>query len=357
MGFLLLGIAVFKMEIATDFDNILHKKHPYSIALKKANEYFGGTKNLSVLFQGDMKDPALLNQMLVYEHDLEKLAQVGSVTSIATIIREMSKALLEPDEAFYDKIPESREAVAQYLELYSMSGDPEDLEDFVDFDYRSGLMEVQFKTDQKHSIRKLKKEVDSLLARDSHPILTGGYCMIEDEMSRGMAKGQWYSLSFAFFTIVLLLSIIFKSTSAGLLGGLPLLFAVICTFGIMGWTGIQLNIVTSLLSSISIGLGVDYTIHIFWRMKKEIHSGNSMEQAIQKSIRTTGYGVTINALSVVIGFSVLLFSSFSIIRSFAFLIILSILFCLLCAIILIPALCLLMKPSFLFNNKKTKDHV
>ena len=168
-------------------------------------------------------------------------------------------------------------------------------------------------------------------------------------MSEAIAKGQLYSLIFAFFAILILLTLIFKSIIAGLLGGLPLLFSIVCTFGIMGWTHIQLDIVTALLSSISIGLGVDYTIHILWRIKKEIKNGNIISKAISRSIKTTGYGITINALSVIIGFSVLVFSSFGIIRSFGFLIMMSIAFCLFCSLILIPALCFLFKPKFLFR--------
>jgi predicted RND superfamily exporter protein len=97
----------------------------------------------------------------------------------------------------------------------------------------------------------------------------GGFSLVDKEISESVEKGQYYSLLFAFLAIVILLSIIFKSLSAGLLGSLPLLFAVCCTFGLMGWLGIELNIVTALLSSISIGLGVDFTIHIFWRLKTD----------------------------------------------------------------------------------------
>jgi hypothetical protein len=115
----------------------------------------------------------------------------------------------------------------------------------------------------------------------------------------------------------------------------------------MGWTGIDLNIATALLSSISIGLGVDYTIHMFWRLKKELKSGVDYKSAIVKSLATSGRGIVINALSVIVGFSILFLSAFPLIKSFAFLIIVSIVLCLICALVLIPAICLLVKPKFL----------
>jgi predicted RND superfamily exporter protein len=134
---------------------------------------------------------------------------------------------------------------------------------------------------------------------------------------------------------------------AGLLGSLPLVFAVLCTFGIMGWTGIELNIVTALLSSVSIGLGIDFTIQMFWKIKTEIANGNSYSAAIHIALKTMGRGISINAFSVMLGFSVLFLSAFPLIRSFGFLIIVSLFFCLICAMVLIPALCMLIKPRFL----------
>ena len=112
----------------------------------------------------------------------------------------------------------------------------------------------------------------------------------------------------------------------------------------MGWMGIELNIVTALLSSISIGLGVDFTIHIFWRVKSELLLGLSYPDAFKVAIRTTGRGITINAISVMLGFSVLFLSAFPL------LIILSLLFCLVSALLLIPAICIIYKPKFLSKN-------
>ena len=135
----------------------------------------------------------------------------------------------------------------------------------------------------------------------------------------------------------------------------PLVFAVLCTFGLMGWLGIELNIVTALLSSISIGLGVDFTIHIFWRIKWELSNGNDYGRSISATLRTIGRGIIINASSVMLGFAVLFLSAFPLIREFAFLIIISLLLCLVSALVLIPALCYLLKPKFLESKKSKKD--
>ena len=166
-------------------------------------------------------------------------------------------------------------------------------------------------------------------------------------MNESVVTGQNYSLLFAFAAIMLLLSVIFRSFIAGIIGSLPLVFAVLCTFGIMGWLGIELNIVTALLSSISIGLGVDFTIQILWRIRWELAQGSNYIQSVINTLNTIGRGICINACAVMLGFSVLFLSSFPLIQSFALLIVISLFLCLVCALVLIPAICILSKPRFL----------
>ncbi|MEZ5010414.1 MAG: MMPL family transporter [Bacteroidales bacterium] len=84
---------------------------------------------------------------------------------------------------------------------------------------------------------------------------------------------------------------------------------------------------TALLSSIMIGVGVDYTIHFIWRYKSEIEN-SSHEKAIARTLTTTGRGIVFNALSVMVGFSVLVFSVSPSIRFFGYLVLISIGACL-----------------------------
>ena len=355
-GFALFFIAITAgiviMRVASDFNNILPAKHPFNKSIEIANREFGGSKLMTAVFEGDIKDPELLKRMEGYEKKLSEVEGIGSATSIAKIIKKMSTALNDPSDPGYNKIPDERDAVAQYIEFYSMSGDPADFDQFVDFDYTRAAVTIQFNATGMKDLERIIESVNNILGNDPSLTLVGGYSLVEKEMSESIVKGQYYSLLFAFIAIFLLLAIIFKSISAGLLGSLPLVFAVLCTFGFMGWSGIKLDIVTALLSSVSIGLGVDFTIHMFWRMKSEISSGRDYREAAVTALKTAGRGITINALSVMLGFSILFFSSFPIIKSFALLIILSLLFCLVSSLLLVPAICIIFKPTFLKNGKK-----
>lgn len=352
--FTICTLGIFRMGIAPDSNKVLPEKHEFNRAIVLADEHFGGSKVINILFSGDAKDPELLKRLDSYESKLKQIPEVGRTASLATLIKKMSMALNDVDDPAYDAIPESRDAVAQYLELYGMSADVSDFERFVDFDFTATLLTIQYQATSLSQVNNLLKNIDEIIKEEPLPYIVGGLSLIDKEISESVKTGQYYSLIFAFLAILILLSIIFKSIVAGLLGSLPLVFAVFCTFGLMGWLGIELNIVTALLSSISIGLGVDFTIHVFWRLKNELKSENSWHVAIPKTIIGIGRGISINAFSVIIGFSVLFLSAFPFIQSFALLIILSLLLCLVSALILVPALCLVIKPSFLLRAKNEK---
>jgi len=343
----LTGLIWFK--VAPDSNNVLPSSHPFNVAARAIDQKFGGSKMIQIMFRGDIREPQLLKKIETLGNHIKKIEGVGSVNSITTIIKKISTALNEPGTPEYNSIPDNFETIAQYIELYNMSGDPETLEQFADFNYEHTLLTIQYSASDMKTIQYIVKSIKKLVKNDDQCEAIGGYSLVDKALGESVFRGQNYSLIFAFIVIAMLLSWIFKSIYAGILGSLPLVFAVFVTFGLMGWLGIELNIVTALLSSISIGLGVDFTIHMFWRLKTEIKSGKNMPDAVITSITTIGRGVSINALSVIAGFSVLFFSAFPLIHSFAFLIIISIFMCLLCSLLLIPALCLLIKPRFLYH--------
>ncbi|MDD4481215.1 MAG: efflux RND transporter permease subunit, partial [Bacteroidales bacterium] len=341
------------LRIAPDSNKVLPEKHAFNKAISIADTHFGGSKVIYAMYDGDVTDPGLLNSLDRYEQELKMLPNVGTVTSLATIVRKISKALNDSTESGYDAIPPSQQAIAQYLELYSMSGDPADLEQYVSFDYTKTLMTIQYQADNLAQVRQIPDMLHRLSQKDSLTPVIGGPSLTDKDISESVEHGQYYSLLAAFVAILILLSLIFKSIYAGMLGSLPLVFAVLCTFGLMGWLGIELNIVTALLSSISIGLGVDFTIHVLWRIKWELASGNDYAGSITSTLKTIGRGIIINACSVMLGFAVLFLSAFPLIRSFAFLIIVSLFLCLVSGLVLVPAFCYLFRPEFL--NKPIKN--
>lgn len=344
---LIASAGILLVVIDTNPTNYYDVHHPVVCATNMTNDYFGGSTNVSVVLSGDIKDPGIMHEIDGIEEKLKALPEVGNTVSIARVVKQISRALNDPDEPGYDQIPESRNAVAQYFELYSMSGDPEDFDKLVDFPYENAQVTARI---NEVSTRKIDRVVDfiSEAVRDIPEVkMVGGFATILTELAQAIVRGQIASLGMALILVGILIMIVFRSLTAGLISALPLALSIAILFGLMGYFGIELNIATAMLSSIMIGVGVDYTIHFLWRYKEELRMGLSHGEAVKKTLTTTGRGIVFNALSVIIGFAVLLVSNFLPVRFFGFLIVVSIGACLIGALILIPSLCLVLKPKFL----------
>ena len=349
-----LGIGIFRLQVEGNTVNFFNKENVVRKSSDLIDKHMGGSQTISIHYAGDIKDPQLLKRMIEVEEELKKTPGVGQAMSIASVVKTMSKSILDPDDPNYDAIPDSRDAVAQYFELYSFSGDPSDFEQLVDFNYENAQLIIRVNDPSSVAVLKVVDKIQSLTKDDPSVSQIGGMGLITAEMTDKLISGQNRSLTFALIVVTLLIILIFRSWKAGALALVPLLMACIVLFGLMGWLGIRLDAATALLSSIMIGVGVDYTIHYLWRHQQEIKSGKNTKEAVFETLTTTGKGITFNALSVIIGFAALLFSSFNPIRFFGFLTSISILACLIGALFVIPALIIITEPSFLDIKKDKK---
>ena len=137
--------------------------------------------------------------------------------------------------------------------------------------------------------------------------------------------------------VTAIVSILFSSIATGLLCALPLMFTIGINFGLMGYLGISLDVATAMIASIAIGIGIDYSIHFISRYAKEVKRGKDKVEALTITTSTAGRGIFFNAVTLILGFGVLLFSSFYAISIFGYLISLTMLISSLAALTLIPA--------------------
>jgi len=344
---LALSLGILNLKIDGNVENFFKDKHSIKVSSKLINEHFGGAQTLSILFEGDIKDPILLNRMENYENTLTKNPDIGKITSVVNAIKEISKGLYDANDPLYDRIPDTRNAVAQYMELYYLNGDPDDFEQLIDFNYEKAQMIIRINKSDGFIIKKVVKQINTLTANDPNVTMLGGEALITSDMNFAIVSGQVKSLILAIIAIMVILMLVFRSIPAGIFAALPLLLAEGILFGLMGYVGIRLDAATALLSSVMIGVGVDYTIHFLWRYREEYHQSNSAQEGVRKALLGSGKGIIFNAWSVIVGFAALIFSSFLPIQYFGFLVIISISVCLIAALVLVPAMCLVFKPKFL----------
>jgi uncharacterized protein len=116
--------------------------------------------------------------------------------------------------------------------------------------------------------------------------------------------------------LLALMALLLRSLRLGLLSMVPNVFPIVILLGIMGWAGIDLNICTSTIASISIGIAVDDTIHYMLGFHDELRHGASREAAILTTLRGVGRPILIAAVALSAGFLIVCFSNFAPVRHF-----------------------------------------
>jgi hydrophobe/amphiphile efflux-3 (HAE3) family protein len=340
-------IGIFFIVVDTNPNGYYEPDNPTVQVSNLIDKHLGGSQTVSVVYKGDIKSPKLVREVDRLEQEILNMDEIGTTISIARILKQMSRAL--DGQEFSDKsgLPDSREGVAQYLELYNISGNPDDLNKMVDFSYEHAIVTARVNKTSTAVIRDVVERLKKMVEDDPHVILVGGFGVVLADLAKAVVNGQIRSLLLATIVVGFLVSVLFRSLAAGFIATIPLTLSIIITFGLMGVFGIELNIATAMLSSIMIGVGVDYTIHFLWRYRVERNADNDYADAVKITLTTTGRGITFNALSVIVGFSALFFSSFLPVQFFGFLVVISIFACLLGALVVVPAVCLVVKPAFL----------
>ncbi|UCD81551.1 MAG: cyclic nucleotide-binding domain-containing protein, partial [Desulfobacterales bacterium] len=165
-----------------------------------------------------------------------------------------------------------------------------------------------------------------------------GLGMVIAASSHHLTLGQVKSLSITMILVFGIMFILFLSSKVGLIAIIPNLFPIIINFGIMGWLGIQLSMVTSLIASIAIGLAVDDTIHYLARYNREFKKDLDDKRAIRDTLHHVGRPITFTTITICAGFSVLLFSSFKPTALFGVMMVITSLSALVGDLILLPSL-------------------
>ena len=195
--------------------------------------------------------------------------------------------------------------------MYSMSGDPDDFSTMVDYQYSVGLI-TAFSTNLTTSetfeiVESSQRYIDQFFGKNLKVDFTGMIVIIRDLVNL-IIKSTIVSIIFSLIIIGFIASIFFKKILWGILAVIPLTSAVLMNFGFMGYFGIELSHITAILSSIIIGVGVDFAIHYiaqFRRLSRTIVENKLSREVVDD----VGYPIILDAASNM-GFGALLFSAF-----------------------------------------------
>lgn len=347
------GFGIKLVSVDSNPNNYYKKDAKIRIHNEAISRGFGGTAQLSVLIEGNAFDPQVLQNIELLTEHFKKYPLVSQTASIVDVVKTIHMAFNKGDSAYY-AIPNDEELIAQYIFLYSLTDEQSGISvliDDVDYPENSQLI-VRIKDINTSQISTIVEEtiefIQTNFAGFGEMKISGTAAML-GTLAKLIVNGQMISLIISLIVMFTIMAIVFRSIVGGIISVLPLISAIIMVFGFMGYTGIDLDIATAMLSSIMIGVGIDYTVHFLWHVKEHIKEGQDLNTAIFTTLRLSGKGIVFNALSVIIGFSVLLFSVFVPVNFFGLLILLSIGMCLVGALALLPAIISLLKPKFLLK--------
>tara|TARA_B110000444_G_scaffold95020_1_gene89930 strand:- start:172 stop:2286 length:2115 start_codon:yes stop_codon:yes gene_type:complete len=358
ISFTILGIwislGIKDLKVDTNPDNYFPETSKLRIANTKIGEAFGGSTQMSILVEGDIFDPKILNNIeLLTSHIKDRFEIVTKTYSIVDVIKKMNSGFNGGDP-FLEIIPDDRELISQYMFLYSLSAEGDEFDLILDDveEPENTQIFLRLKEVQTSAIADIVEDTKQFIAAnfyDSPPIELSGAATLMGVLSRLIVRGQLVSLFCSLIIILVIMTFVFKSFLGGVLSTLPMAVSVAMMFGLMGYLDIPLNMTTSMLTCILVGVGVDYTVHFLWHLRDHIRSGDGIDDAIVNTFKISGKGILFNGLSVIIGFSSLLFSVFVPVQIFGILVMSSITFCLFGALAILPALMSLLNPKFLYK--------
>ena len=253
------------------------------------------------------------------------IAAGGKTAKVEDIVDELQKQVNYNGSAYYEipydteKYPvASREELAGVVQGYLtlLSGS---LDRFVDDDMNPQIMRITVQL-RNHSTQ-TTGDIIAAAQKFAEEHFPAGYTLeatgtaeMEYTMTKMIVSSQLTSLLISLLCVFVIIAFSFKSGWAGLLGAVPLALAIILNYMVMGFAGINLDLVTSIIASVAVGVGIDYTIHFLSTYKEERTKSDDLEEVTRMTFRKSGHGIVTNAVAVGFGFLVLCFSKFVVLR-------------------------------------------
>ncbi len=257
---------------------------------------------------------------------------VKQTVTFADYVKQMNKAYNGGEDVYY-RVPDTDDELYQYVEVYSWSGSvEEDLRNVVTPDYRRSKIHGRFT-----QIEYADGSWDDHGVFYVNSIISDSVNWLEERLPQGVTvqeygdqpmwmqvqrdiiSGQIQSILIAMGAILIIVMLIFRSFSAGIIGIIPVAAAVVAIFGTMGWTGILLEIGTSLVAAMAIGIGIDDTMYFMMTYRSALRRGLDPTAAMQKTFTDAGRAILYTSFALVAGYAMLLLSNFKIIQYFAML--------------------------------------
>src|SRR3990167_5235056 len=334
--FLIAVFGISKTVVNNNMVDWFEEKSDIRIADNVMNKALGGTSLGYIVATSQeenfIKTPESMRYIDGLQRHIEKLSVVGKTTSVVDYVKRINR-VLHDDDPKYDSVPDSKEAIGQYLFLFSMSAKPADLDNVIDYQAAKANIWVQLKTWDAQAMRDVIAAVNEYkkanpMPMDLKPAGTAYFNLVwSEEVLWDMIKG----FIIALIVVFVILRFNFHSFRWAFVGYIPLVFTITLIYGVIGFMGKDFDMPISVLSCLSLGMAVDFAIHFISRFRRRLEEKSSesgvwsSEKKDMKQILRTpspelltdsllwtaarpGKGIMRNAVLFASAFSVMLFA-------------------------------------------------
>ena len=309
-------------------------------AVDAVNEHLGGAGQINIVFESDssnaFQEPTNLATLEQLQEWLAQQPTITSTTSIVDYIKLIHRGFNDNEPDQY-RIPKSKNLVSQLL----FFGGSDEVSHFIDSRGQRANMIVRTTSIDSGDLSKLVHRIEEHLEELPGHIrarVTGNIVLIA-KTNDSIALGQALAVGSAFLSIFAIMVGMFMSIRIAIIAMIPNVFPVFMYFGVLGWTGITLNVTTGLVADIVLGIAVDDTVHFLTNFNRFARKTGNEIEGVKATLLHVARPVTTTTVALILGFGVLGLSSLNQQAEFGKLAGITLAFAWLTDVIFTPAIC------------------
>ncbi len=271
----------------------------------EAFEFLSAEHALDQLF----KTPPVLDYVAELQRFLQTTGVVGKSNSLADIVKTVNRELVSGEEGDL-RIPDTANGVAQCLLQFQSSHRPDDLWHFVAKDYKKTVLWVQLRSGDNRDMSRVADAVDRYIGDNPPPLPMKhgwfGLTYINVIWQQKMVRGMLNAFLGSFLIVFLMMTVLYRSALWGMLSMIPLTVTIGLIYGVIGLIGKDYDMPVAVLSSLSLGLAVDYAIHFLSRSRMLRQERGSWEETVGPVFGEPARAIARNVIVIGVGFLPLL---------------------------------------------------
>jgi len=333
-----LSLFIFNVQSESNLYKFFADDHPVNLSADYIKEKFSGTTLVNLSFKSDQ--PGIMtsefnNKIDKLKNDILAINDVSRVFSATDILKQMNWAFHDENNKYFS-VPDNSNLIEQYLFVY----DGLDLYNFLNRNNDHFKMTINLDVQGANEIENILDQINHKINKIGFSNYQWGFAaygkMFSDQENL-IISDLFNSMGISFLVIFTLMSVLWRSPFNAFICMLPNLSPILGMFILMGIFGIWLDMGTAMIASVTIGIAVDDTIHVFTsflKKKKTLPIDNALKETFEES----GRAIIITSFILSVQFGILLCTEFTPLRNFGLLTMVGIITALLYDILFLPSL-------------------